>query len=102
MLRFLFGFVLGLIVGVVVATLLAPAPGRETRERLGQAWRERGSEETRAHAQEAMQRARATWETVRQRVQEAVRAGREAQAEAEAELRAQHEELIKEAAGQES
>lgn len=102
MLRFLFGFVLGMIVGVAVASLLAPAPGRDTRERLGHAWRERGSEETRARAQEAMVRARATWETVRQRVQEAVLAGREAQVEAEEELRAHREELIKEAAQQES
>ncbi len=102
MLRFLLGFVLGLILGLAIATLVAPAPGRETRERLGQAWRDRDTEETRARAQDAMAQARTAWETVRQRVQEAVRAGREAQDEAEAELRAQHQELIREAAQQES
>lgn len=102
MLRFLLGFLLGMIVGMALAAMLAPASGRETRERLEHAWRERSSEETRARAQDAMVRARTTWETVRQRVQEAVQAGQEAQAEAEAELRAQHQELIREAAQQES
>ncbi len=102
MLRFLIGFVLGMILGVAVATLVAPAPGRQTRERLGHAWRERRSEETRARTQEALHSARATWETVRHRVRQAVSAGREAQLEAEAELHAHHQELIKEAAEQES
>ena len=95
MIRFLFGFVLGAIVGAGWATLMAPAPGRETRERLEEAWRERTSEETRARAQEAIARARGGVETARRRLEEALRAGREAQEEAEEEMQARREEAIK-------
>jgi len=95
MIRFLFGFVLGAIVGASWATLMAPAPGRETRQRLEEAWRERTSEETRARAQEAVRRAREGVGTARRRLEEALRAGREAQEEAEEELQAQREEAIK-------
>jgi gas vesicle protein len=95
MMRFLFGFVLGAIVGASWATLMAPAPGRETRQRLEEAWRERTSEETREGIQEAIRRARAGVETARQRLEEAIKAGREAQEETEAEMLAQREEAIK-------
>ena len=95
MMRFLFGFVLGAIVGASWATLMAPAPGRETRQRLEEAWRERTSEETREGVQEAMRRARAGVETARQRLEEAIKAGREAQEETEAEMLARREEAIK-------
>ena len=95
MIRFLFGFVLGAIVGAGWATLMAPAPGRETRQRLEEVWRERTSEETRARAQDAVKRARAGVETARRRLEEALRAGREAQEEAEEEMRARHEEASK-------
>jgi gas vesicle protein len=95
MMRFLFGFVLGAIVGASWATLMAPAPGRETRQRLEEAWRERTSEETREGVQEAIRRARAGVETARQRLEEAIKAGREAQEETEAEMLARREEAIK-------
>ena len=95
MMRFLFGFVLGAIVGASWATLMAPAPGRETRQRLEEAWRERTSEETREGIQEAIRRARAGVETARQRLEEAIKAGREAQEETEAEMLARREEAIK-------
>jgi len=95
MIRFLFGFVLGTIVGATCATLMAPAPGRETRERLEEVWRERTSEETRARAQEAVARAREGVGTARRRLEEALRSGREAQKEAEEEMRARHEEATK-------
>ncbi|UCH87127.1 MAG: YtxH domain-containing protein [Dehalococcoidia bacterium] len=93
--RFLFGFVLGAIVGAAWATLMAPAPGHETRQRLEEAWRERTSEETRARAQEAIGKAREGVAAARHRLEEALRAGREAQEEAEEEMRAQREEAIK-------
>jgi gas vesicle protein len=96
MMRFLFGFILGAIVGASWATLMAPAPGRETRQRLEEAWRERTSEETQALAQQAVKRAREGVETARRRLEEALKAGREAQAETEEELRARREEAIKE------
>lgn len=96
MIRFLFGFVLGAIVGASWATLMAPAPGRDTRHRLEEAWRERTSEETQARTQEAIKRAREGVQTARRRVEEALRAGREAQAEAEEEIQARREEAIKE------
>jgi gas vesicle protein len=95
MIRFLFGFVLGLITGACLAALMAPAPGRETRQRLEEVWRERTSEEMRARAQEAIKRAREGVETARRRLGEALRAGREAQQEAEEELQARREEAIK-------
>ena len=95
MMRFLFGFVLGAIAGASWATLMAPAPGRETRQRLEEAWRERTSEETRARAQEAVRKARGGVEAARHRLEEALRAGREAQEETEEEMRAQREEAIK-------
>ena len=93
--RFLFGFVLGAIVGASWASLMAPAPGRETRQRLEEAWRERTSEETREGVQQAVRRAREGVEAARHRLEEALRAGREAQEEAEAEMLAQREEAIK-------
>jgi len=96
MIRFLFGFVLGAIVGAAWATLMAPAPGSETRHRLEEAWRERTSEETQARAQEAVRRAREGVGTARRRLEEALRAGREAQEEAEEEIQARREEAIKE------
>ncbi len=92
MMRFLFGFILGAIVGACWATLMAPAPGRETRQRLEEAWRERTSEETRARAQDAIRRGREGVEAARRRLEEALRAGREAQEEAEEELQARREE----------
>jgi gas vesicle protein len=95
MMRFLFGFVLGAIAGASWATLMAPAPGRETRQRLEEAWRERTSEETRERAQGAIRLARGGVETARQRLEEALRAGREAQEETEEEMRARREEAIK-------
>ena len=95
MIRFLFGFVLGAIAGASWATLMAPAPGRETRERLEEAWRERTSEETRERAQGAIRLARGGVETARHRLEEALRAGREAQEETEEEMRARREEAIK-------
>jgi len=95
MMRFLFGFILGAIVGASWATLMAPAPGRETRQRLEEAWRERTSEETQARAQEAVRRARGGVEAARHRLEEALKAGREAQKETEEELRARREEAIK-------
>jgi gas vesicle protein len=95
MMRFLFGFVLGAIAGASWATLMAPAPGRETRQRLEEAWRERTSEETRVGVQEAIRRARAGVETARHRLEEALKAGHEAQEEAEEEMQARHEEAIK-------
>ncbi len=95
MMRFLFGFILGAITGAAWATLMAPAPGRETRQRLEEAWRERTSEETQARAQEAIRRTREGVETARRRVEEALRTGREAKEEAEEELRARREEAIK-------
>ncbi len=95
MIRFLFGFILGAIAGASWATLMAPAPGRETRQRLEEAWRERTSEETQARAQEAMRRAREGVGTARRRLEEALRAGREAQEETEEELQARREEAIK-------
>jgi gas vesicle protein len=96
MMRFLFGFILGAIVGASWATLMAPAPGRETRQRLEEAWRERTSEETQALAQQAVKRAREGVATARQRLEEALKAGREAQEETEEELRARREEATKE------
>ncbi len=95
MIRFLFGFVLGAIVGASWATLMAPAPGRETRQRLEEAWRERTSEETRARAQEAVRLARGGVQTARRRVEEALKAGRQAQEEAEEEMQTRREEAIK-------
>lgn len=95
MMRFLFGFILGAIVGAAWATLAAPAPGRETRQRLEEVWRERTSEETRARAQEAIGRAREGVETARRRLEEALRAGREAREEAEEEMQARREEAVK-------
>jgi len=95
MIRFLFGFVLGAIAGASWATLMAPAPGRETRERLEEAWRERTSEETRERAQGAIRLARGGVETARHRLEEALRAGRQAQKETEEELQARREEAIK-------
>jgi len=95
MMRFLFGFVLGALVGAAWATLMAPAPGRETRQRLEEAWRERTSEETREGVQKAVMRAREGVETARRRLEEALKAGREAQEETEEELRARREEAIK-------
>ncbi|MDP2949194.1 MAG: YtxH domain-containing protein [Chloroflexota bacterium] len=97
MIRFLLGFILGVMAGLCLAICLAPTSGRQIRERLGEAWREGGGEETPTQAQEAMQRMRSGWETLRQRVEEAIRAGREAQTEAEQELRARREELAKKA-----
>ncbi len=95
MMRFLFGFILGAITGAAWATLMAPAPGRETRQRLEEAWRERTSEETRERAQGAIRLARGGVETARRRVEEALRAGREAKEEAEEEMQARREEVIK-------
>jgi gas vesicle protein len=95
MIRFLFGFALGAIVGATWATLMAPAPGRETRQRLEEVWRERTSEETQALAQDAVRRAREGVETARRRLEDALKAGREAQEETEEELRARREEAIK-------
>jgi gas vesicle protein len=95
MMRFLFGFILGAIVGASWATLMAPAPGRETRQRLEEAWRERTSEETQARAQEAVRRAREGVATARHRLEEALKAGREAQEETEQEMQARREEAIK-------
>jgi gas vesicle protein len=95
MMRFLFGFILGAIAGAAWATLMAPAPGRETRQRLEEVWRERTSEETRELAQEAIRRAREGVETARRRLEDALRAGREAQKEAEEEMQARREEAIK-------
>jgi gas vesicle protein len=95
MMRFLFGFVLGAIVGAAWATLMAPAPGRETRQRLEEAWRERTSEETQARAQEAVRRAREGVQTARQRLEEALKAGREAKEEAEEEMQARRKEAMK-------
>jgi len=95
MIRFLFGFVLGAIAGAAWATLMAPAPGQETRQRLEEAWRERTSEETQARAQGAIRLARGGVETARRRVEEAMRAGRQAQEEAEEEMQARREETIK-------
>ncbi len=92
MIRFLFGFVLGAIVGACWATLMAPAPGRDTRHRLEEAWRERTSEETQARTQAAIKRAREGVQTARRRVEEALRAGREAQEETEQEMQAQRRE----------
>ena len=97
MIRFLLGFILGVITGLCLGTLLAPTSGRQIRERLGEAWREGGGEGTSTQAQEAMQRMRSAWETLRKRVEEAIRAGREAQAETEEELRARREEAVKKA-----
>jgi len=95
MIRFLFGFILGAIAGAAWATLMAPAPGQETRQRLEEAWRERTSEETRERAQGAIRLARGGVETARHRLEEALRAGRQAQKETEEELQARREEAIK-------
>ena len=95
MMRFLFGFVLGAIAGAAWATLMAPAPGQETRQRLEEAWRERTSEETQARAREAIRLARRGVETARRRLEEALRAGREAKEEAEEEMQGRREEAIK-------
>ena len=75
MMRFLFGFVLGFITGACLAALMAPAPGRQTRERLEEVWRERTSEETRARAQQAIGKAREGVEMARRRLEEAQRPG---------------------------
>jgi gas vesicle protein len=95
MMRCLCGFVLGFITGACLATLMAPAPGRQTRQRVEEVWRERTSEETRARAQEAIKRAREGVEAARRRLEAALRAGREAQKEAEEEMQARREEAIK-------
>jgi len=95
MMRFLCGFVLGFITGACLATLMAPAPGRHTRQRLEEVWRERTSEQTRARAKQAIARAREGVEMARRRLEEALRAGREAQKEAEKEMQARHEEATK-------
>ena len=95
MMRFLFGLVLGFITGVCLAGLMAPAPGRQTRQRLEEVWRERTSEEVRARAQEAIGKAREGVEMARRRLEEALKAGRAAQKEAEKELKARHEEATK-------
>jgi gas vesicle protein len=95
MMRFLRGFVLGFITGACLATLTAPARGRETRQRLEDAWRERTSEETREGVQGAIRRAREGVEAARRRLEEALRAGREAQKEAEEEMQARREEAIR-------
>jgi gas vesicle protein len=94
MIRFLFGFALGAIVGATCATLMAPAPGRQTRERVEEVWRERTGEEMRARAQQAVARAREGVETARRRLEEALKAGRETQKEAEEEMRARHKEAV--------
>lgn len=86
---------MGALVGAAWATLMAPAPGRETRQRLEEAWRERTSEQTREGVQEAVRRAREGVDTARRRLEDALKAGREAQEETEEELRAQREEATK-------
>ena len=95
MMRFLFGLVLGFITGACLAAFMAPAPGRQTRERLEEVWRERTGEETRARAQQAIGKAREGVEMARRRLEDALKAGREAQKEAEKEMKARHEEATK-------
>jgi len=95
MMRLLFGFVLGFITGACLAAFMAPAPGRQTRQRLEEVWRERTSEETREGVQQAIGKAREGVEMARRRLEEALKAGREAQKEAEKEMKARHEEATK-------
>ena len=66
-------FLLGAVAGAAVALLFAPAPGRETREFLGQKARE-----GKAKAREAMDQGRDYYRNQRENLVTAVERGREA------------------------
>jgi len=69
----LLAFLLGAIGGAAVALLYAPAPGRETRERLGEKARE-----GRERANEAAQKGRQILKDGRETLTTAIERGREA------------------------
>ena len=90
--EFLAGLIIGGVIGAAAALLLAPQPGEETRADL----RERGielkermielSEEARRRAEDLQAEGRATVETQKARVEEAIEEGKKAASKKKKEL----------------